>query len=84
MSIWEFPGSFESTNLARDNLSREIGRGSKHTPVLNRPRKRHGDRKLRPPKASRKPIKRKKEKRLRKHLKQKKRKRKTQKKTYET
>ena len=25
MSIWEFPGMFESTNLGRDSLSRKIG-----------------------------------------------------------
>ena len=27
-SIGEFPGNYESTNLSRDNLSREIGRSS--------------------------------------------------------
>ena len=31
MSMGEFPGSFESGNLSRDNLSREIGRSSSQT-----------------------------------------------------
>ena len=30
MSIKEYPGNFESTNLRRDNLGREIGRAEDH------------------------------------------------------